>query len=98
MSLRARLILTLVVLAGVGLLVLGAATYAAQSAFEVNRIDQQASGAVGQAEREFERSGGNGRRAIAASRLCSSSSRAERSRILIDSASLPSTWLSSRWR
>jgi two-component system OmpR family sensor kinase len=56
-SLRARLILTLVVLAGVGLLVLGAATYAAQSAFEVNRIDQQASGAVGQAEREFERSG-----------------------------------------
>jgi two-component system OmpR family sensor kinase len=56
-SLRARLILTLVVLAGVGLLVLGAATYAAHSAFEVNRIDQQASGAVGQAEREFERSG-----------------------------------------
>ena len=60
MSLRARLILTLVLLAGVGLLVLGAATYAALRSFELHRIDEQATAAVGQAERQFERTGGVG--------------------------------------
>ncbi|MEA2149761.1 MAG: two-component system, OmpR family, sensor kinase, partial [Solirubrobacteraceae bacterium] len=57
MSLRARLIVTLVVLAGVGLLVLGAATYAALSSYEVDRVDQQATAAVGQAQSEFEAAG-----------------------------------------
>jgi two-component system OmpR family sensor kinase len=57
MSLRGRLILTLVLLAGVGLLVLGAATYAALRSFEVNRVDQQATAAIGQAVRQFERQG-----------------------------------------
>jgi two-component system OmpR family sensor kinase len=57
MSLRARLILTLVVLAGIGLLTLGVATYTAQRSFEVNRIDQQATAAVSQAGRDFERNG-----------------------------------------
>jgi two-component system OmpR family sensor kinase len=56
-SLRARLVLTLVALAGFGLLVLGAATYAALRSFEVNRVDQQATAAIGQAQREFERKG-----------------------------------------
>jgi two-component system OmpR family sensor kinase len=57
MSLRARLILTLVLLAGVGLLVLGAATYAALRSYEVNRVDQQATAAIGQATRQFARTG-----------------------------------------
>ncbi|MEA2156900.1 MAG: two-component system, OmpR family, sensor kinase, partial [Solirubrobacteraceae bacterium] len=57
MSLRARLILTLVLLAGSGLLVLGAVTYAALRSYELDRVDQQATAAVGQAEREFERTG-----------------------------------------
>jgi two-component system OmpR family sensor kinase len=56
-SLRARLIVTLVVLAGAGLLVLGAATYAALRAYEVGRIDQQATTAIEQAHRQFEREG-----------------------------------------
>jgi two-component system OmpR family sensor kinase len=60
MSLRARLVLTLVLLAGVGLFVLGAATYAALRSFELNRVDQQATAAVGQATRQFERSGHDG--------------------------------------
>jgi two-component system OmpR family sensor kinase len=53
-SLRARLIVTLVVLAGAGLLVLGAATYAALRAYEVGRIDEQATAAIRQATRQFE--------------------------------------------
>ncbi len=57
MSLRARLIVTLVVLAGIGLLVLGAVTYAGLRSFEVDRIDQQATAAVDQAGREFEHRG-----------------------------------------
>ncbi|HTN23640.1 MAG TPA: HAMP domain-containing sensor histidine kinase [Solirubrobacteraceae bacterium] len=57
MSLRARLIVTLVVLAGGGLLVLGAVTYWALHSYEVDRIDQQATAAVGQAQGEFERAG-----------------------------------------
>jgi two-component system OmpR family sensor kinase len=57
MSLRGRLIVTLVVLAGVGLLVLGTATYAALRSFEVGRIDEQATAAVSQAERQFKRAG-----------------------------------------
>jgi two-component system OmpR family sensor kinase len=57
MSLRARLILTLVLLAGVGLLVLGAVTYAALRSFELGRIDQQATGAIPQADRQLEREG-----------------------------------------
>jgi two-component system OmpR family sensor kinase len=60
MSLRGRLIVTLVVLAGVGLLILGAATYAALRSFELNRIDQQATAAIDQAQRQFEREGGGG--------------------------------------
>ncbi|HUR85521.1 MAG TPA: HAMP domain-containing sensor histidine kinase [Solirubrobacteraceae bacterium] len=54
-SLRARLIVTLVVLAGAGLLVLGAATYAALRAYELNRVDQQATAAIDQADRQLER-------------------------------------------
>jgi two-component system OmpR family sensor kinase len=57
MSLRGRLIVTLVVLAGAGLLVLGAATYTALSSYEVDRVDQQATAAVRQAQGEFERAG-----------------------------------------
>jgi two-component system OmpR family sensor kinase len=60
MSLRARLILTLVVLAGIGLLVLGAVTYAALHSFEVNRIDQQATAAIDQADRQLEQRGSDG--------------------------------------
>ena len=60
MSLRARLVLALVLLAGAGLLVFGAATYAALRSFEVDRVDQQATSAVGQAVRQFERSGDHG--------------------------------------
>jgi two-component system OmpR family sensor kinase len=60
MSLRARLIITLVVLAGAGLLILGAATYAALRTYEVDRIDQQATAAVDQAHRQFEHEGGAG--------------------------------------
>jgi two-component system OmpR family sensor kinase len=56
MSLRARLVLALVLLAGAGLLVFGAATYAALRSFEVDRVDQQATAAVDQAVRQFERS------------------------------------------
>jgi two-component system, OmpR family, sensor kinase len=56
-SLRARLIVTLVVLAGAGLLVLGAATYAALRSYEVGRIDDQATAAIRQAARQFERGG-----------------------------------------
>jgi two-component system OmpR family sensor kinase len=56
-SLRARLIVTLVVLAGAGLLVLGAATYAALRSYEVGRVDEQATVAVEQAHRQFEREG-----------------------------------------
>jgi len=61
-SLRARLVITLVLLAGLGLLVFGAATYAALRSFEVNRVDTQATAAVGQAMRQFEHDdGGAGR-------------------------------------
>jgi two-component system OmpR family sensor kinase len=56
-SLRARLIVTLVVLAGAGLLVLGAVTYAALSSYELSRIDQQANAAIPQADRQLERKG-----------------------------------------
>jgi two-component system OmpR family sensor kinase len=56
-SLRARLIITLVVLAGAGLLVLGAVTYAALSSFELHRIDEQATAAIPQADRQLEREG-----------------------------------------
>ena len=58
MSLRARLIVTLVALAGIGLLILGAATYAALRSFELNRIDQEATAAIDQATRQIEREGG----------------------------------------
>lgn len=54
MSLRARLIVTLVVLGGVGLLTLGAVTYVALRSFELDRIDQQATSAVGQADRQLQ--------------------------------------------
>jgi two-component system OmpR family sensor kinase len=57
MSLRGRLIVTLVVLAGGGLLVLGAVTYWALHSYEVDRIDQQATAAIGQAQGEFARAG-----------------------------------------
>jgi two-component system OmpR family sensor kinase len=60
-SLRARLILTLVALAGVGLLVLGAATYAALHSFELSRIDQEATAAIGQAARQFVKTDGDDR-------------------------------------
>ncbi|MEA2245345.1 MAG: two-component system, OmpR family, sensor kinase [Solirubrobacteraceae bacterium] len=56
-SLRGRLILTLVVLAGAGMLVLGAATYAALRSYEVGRIDEQATAAIEQAHRQFTREG-----------------------------------------
>jgi len=56
-SLRGRLIIGVVALAAVGLLVLGAATYAALRAFEVNRVDDQASAAVVPAQRELHRAG-----------------------------------------
>jgi two-component system OmpR family sensor kinase len=59
-SLRARLIVTLVVLAGAGLLVLGAVTYAALSAFEQHRIDQRATVAIPQADRQLNREGNGG--------------------------------------
>jgi len=55
MSLRGRLIVTLVVLAGAGLLVLGAVTYAALRSFEVDRIDQQATSAIDQADGQLHR-------------------------------------------
>ena len=55
MSLRGRLILTLVVLAGFGLLVLGAVTYAALRSYEVDRIDQRATAAVDQADIQLHR-------------------------------------------
>jgi two-component system, OmpR family, sensor kinase len=67
-SLRARLIVTLVVLAGAGLLVFGAVTYAALSAFELHRIDQAARAAIPQADRQLEHEGigaGTGRPPIA---------------------------------
>jgi two-component system OmpR family sensor kinase len=57
MSLRGRLIVTLVVLAGVGLLVLGGATYAALSSYELDRVDRAATAAVRQAQGEFEAAG-----------------------------------------
>lgn len=57
MSLRGRLIIGVVALAAVGLLVLGAATYAALRHFEVNRIDEQASAAVKPAVRALARAG-----------------------------------------
>jgi two-component system OmpR family sensor kinase len=56
-SLRARLIITLVVLAGTGLLVLGAVTYAALSSFELHRVDDQATAAIPQADRQLDREG-----------------------------------------
>ena len=55
MSLRARLVIGLVTLAAVGLLVLGAVTYGALSSFEVNRVDDQASAAIGPAVQALER-------------------------------------------
>ncbi len=58
-SLRARLVVTLVVLAGAGLLVLGAATYAALRAYEVHRIDDEATAAIDQADRQLERESGH---------------------------------------
>jgi two-component system, OmpR family, sensor kinase len=56
-SLRGRLIIAVVALAAVGLLVLGAATYAALRDFEVNRVDDRASAAVDPALRELRRAG-----------------------------------------
>ncbi len=53
MSLRARLILSLVALAAVGLLVLGAVTYGSLRSFELNRVDDQATAAVDSAVREL---------------------------------------------
>ncbi|MBA2348704.1 MAG: hypothetical protein H0V81_10465, partial [Solirubrobacterales bacterium] len=41
MTLRLRLVLTLVALAAGGLLVLGAVTYASQRSFQLDRIDEQ---------------------------------------------------------
>ena len=57
MSLRARLVIGLVTLAAVGLLVLGAVTYGALSNFEVNRVDDQASSAIGPAVQALRRKG-----------------------------------------
>jgi two-component system, OmpR family, sensor kinase len=57
MSLRARLIIGVVALAAVGLLVLGAATYAALRDFEVDRIDARASAAVRPAARALRDAG-----------------------------------------
>lgn len=56
-SLRARLILGLLVLAAAGLVLAGAITYAGQRAFLIDRVDQQARGALPAVARAFEAQG-----------------------------------------
>jgi len=54
MSLRARLVLTLVALAAVGMVTLGAVTYATQRSFQQDRVDDQTRAAEPAVERQLE--------------------------------------------
>ncbi|HVP03777.1 MAG TPA: HAMP domain-containing sensor histidine kinase [Solirubrobacteraceae bacterium] len=56
-SLRARLVTGVVVLSAIGLLLLGAITYAEQRSFLINRIDQQAVAAAPAITRAFDQQG-----------------------------------------
>ncbi len=56
-SLRARLIVGLLALAAVGLVLAGAITYAEQRSFLIDRVDQQARGAMPAVSRAFEAQG-----------------------------------------
>ena len=60
MSLRARLIAGLLVLAAVGLVTLGAVTYAEQRSFLMKRVDQEAKAAIGPISGSLDRRGANG--------------------------------------
>ena len=59
MSLRARLIAGLLVLAAVGLVTLGAVTYAEQRSFLMKRVDQEAKAAIGPISGSLDRRGAN---------------------------------------
>ena len=59
MSLRARLITGLLVLAAVGLVALAAITYAEQRSFLMQRVDQQARAAQGVVDRSLDERGVN---------------------------------------
>jgi two-component system, OmpR family, sensor kinase len=59
MSLRARLVLCLLALTGLGLLVAGAVTYAEQKSFLVDRLDQQAADALPSVSRQLDEEGAN---------------------------------------
>ena len=59
MSLRARLMIGLLVLAALGLVVAGAITYAEQRSFLTDRVDQQARSALPAVSHELDRRGVN---------------------------------------
>jgi two-component system OmpR family sensor kinase len=59
MSLRARLILGLLVLAAAGLVTLAAITYAEQRSFQLNRVDQEARTSIDFIDRELDCHGAN---------------------------------------
>ena len=59
MTLRARLIVCLVVLAGAGLVTLAAVTYSEQQSFLLERVDSQARAGVGPISASLDRAGAN---------------------------------------
>jgi len=59
MSLRARLVLCLLALAGLGLLVAGAITYAEQKSFLIDRLDQQVAASLPTVSRQLDETGAN---------------------------------------
>ena len=58
MSLRARLILTLLALSAAGLIVLAAVTYASQRSFQQQRVDDQTRAALPAVDHQLAEAGG----------------------------------------
>ncbi|MBI5107096.1 MAG: hypothetical protein HZB46_19315, partial [Solirubrobacterales bacterium] len=57
MSLRTRLVATLLALAAAGMLVLGAVTYYSQKSFQLDRVDDQTTAARFAIERQLDEAG-----------------------------------------